>query len=273
MTCHNRKNKTLSCLHALHQQVSIPDVTLKVYLVDDRCTDGTGEEVKSAYPKVIVLKGNGNLFWCGGMRLAWEEASKLDYDFFLWLNDDTILDNDSFNEILETYQEALKIEGKPVLVVGSCRLDVGSTDFSYGGRHSTGPVVPNGKIQSCSLINGNAVLIPEAIFHAVGNLSADYTHSMGDYDYGLRVIRNGNNCYTTRKYIATCPRNPGIPAWCNPKLSFVKRWKQFHSPKGLNIKEYIKFRKRFWGGQWIIFALKAYLKMLSPSIYQKITGQ
>ena len=91
ITCHNRKPKTLACLTALFNQEPSPDVTIDVYLVDDGSTDGTTEEVHQTYPQVKILQGDGSLFWNGGMRKAFAEALKQDYDYYLWLNDDTVL--------------------------------------------------------------------------------------------------------------------------------------------------------------------------------------
>lgn len=272
LTCYNRKAKTLACLNSL-QNATLPDNTeLDIFLVDDSSPDDTGEAVKKLFPKVHVIQGNGNLFWNQGMRLAWQTASKnADYDFYLWLNDDTIIDKNAITELIENYNEALKTENKPSIIVGTCRAELGKNDFSYGGRNENGPVLPNGRLQLCKFINGNLVLVPKSIFKEIGNLSNDYTHTLGDNDYGLRAIQAGFKCYASKHYIATCPPNPGIPGWCNPKNSFKKRWQLLHSPKGLNIKEYNKYRKKFWGKKWIIFALKAYLKTIIPSLYGKLT--
>lgn len=102
MTCYNRRQKTLDCLEALRKQELLPNLVVQVYLVDDGSTDGTGEAVKAAYPGIKVLQGNGNLFWNGGMRLAFSEAMKSDYDYYLWLNDDTLLYPRAIQSLLAT---------------------------------------------------------------------------------------------------------------------------------------------------------------------------
>ncbi len=271
LTCHNRKQKTLQCLQTLHEATLPIDYTFEVFLVDDGSTDGTGEVIKMEFSEVNIIKGTGNLFWNQGMRLAWKKASEIkDYDFYLWLNDDTILDKDGLERILKSYLQAKIFEQNEVLITAACRAVLGENKFSYGGRNETGPVIPNGELQKCKYINGNAVLVPKIIFKVLGNLSKDYTHGIGDFDYGLRAAKNGFKCYTTKNYVATCSPNLGIPGWCNPENSFKKRWKLLHSPLGLNIKEYNKFRKKFWGKKWMIFAIKAYSKMLSPKLYNKI---
>ena len=41
------------------------------------------------HPDVRLLRGNGQLYWNGGMRRAFGEAMAADYDYYLWMNDDT----------------------------------------------------------------------------------------------------------------------------------------------------------------------------------------
>ncbi len=248
------------------------DYTIEVFLVDDGSTDGTGRAVEREFPVVNIVKGTGNLFWNQGMRLAWKTASETKkYDFYLWLNDDTILDKDGLEQILNAYYQAKVFEQNEVLITAACSAILGENNFSYGGRNEAGPVIPNGDLQTCKYMNGNAVLIPKIIFKTLGNLSNDYTHGMGDFDYGLRAANSGFKCYTTKKYVAICPPNDSIPGWCEPENTLKKRWELLHSPLGLNIIEYNKFRKKFWGKKWIIFAIKAYSKMLFSRIYSKKT--
>ena len=272
LTCHNRRQMTLDCLKALYDASLPSGYSLSVFLVDDGSTDGTGEAVKTHFPQVNIIKGNGNLFWNQGMRLAWETAVKSQsFNFYLWLNDDTLLDKHAIIELLDCNSEAIKKDNKSAVITGACRVSNDKNEFSYGGRTKSCPIIPNGKLQLCKYINGNAVLIPREVYKELGNLSPDYTHAIGDFDYGMRALKAGFNCYTTKTFVATCPLNEGILAMFNPQIPLIKRFKLLHSPKGWNIKDDNKFRKKFWGWKWIIFALKTYLKTLSPSFYSKIS--
>lgn len=103
MTCHNRKDKTMTCLSSLYKASQPIDYSIDVFLVDDGSTDGTGEAVKEKYPEVNIIKGDGSLFWNQGMRLAWNVASsRCSYDFYLWLNDDVILFEHALRELIDT---------------------------------------------------------------------------------------------------------------------------------------------------------------------------
>lgn len=272
LACHNRKNKTLESLNKLFDGYLPDHFRLKVFLVDDGSTDGTGQAVRNNFPGVTVINGTGNLFWNKGMRLAWETAARnADFDYYLWLNDDTLLDRNAITEMLICLEEGGKRNNCGGLVTAACRKGDLEPEFSYGGRTEAGDVIPNGELQTCIYINGNAVLIPREVYRELGNLSPDYTHGMGDFDYGLRAIQKGFKCYTTKSFVATCPPNEGIPAWCNPEVPLKKRWKLLFSPLGLNLKEYLLFRKKFWKAKWRIYALKAYAKATFPKFYFKIS--
>ena len=272
LTCHNRRDKTVACLNALFSS-HLPDkVNLNVFLVDDGSTDGTGAAVQNQFPQVNLIKGSGSLYWNQGMRLAWQTAvSNTEFDFFLWLNDDTTVLKNTIIEMVNSYTEIINRKNKLGIITGACQSHISKGEFSYGGRNDDGPVIPNGELQECKYINGNVVLVSKEVFGKLGNLSPEFTHTMGDYDYGLRAGKKGILCYTTKDYIAFCEKNSGIPDWCNPQIPIAKRLQLLNSPKGLNLKEYIVFRKKFWGWRWIFFAVKAILKSVFPVLYFKIS--
>lgn len=134
MTCHNRKLKTLATLESLFKQKLTSEIALNAYLVDDGSTDGTAAAVQQTYPQVKIFSGDGNLFWNGGMRVAFSEAMKDDPDYYLWLNDDTRLDPEALNVLLTTSSELMKKGEKRAIVAGSTR-DPEIGNF-YLRRHS-----------------------------------------------------------------------------------------------------------------------------------------
>lgn len=224
------------------------------------------------YPNVNVIKGSGNLFWNKGMRLAWETAlnCRNDYDFYLWLNDDSFIYKDAILHLFDCFDDYKKIKEKDSLIVGACKEKGLSNIFSYGLRMNERIIVPNGKTQVGNIMNGNLVLVPKIIFKKIGILSNKYTHAMGDHDYGLRAIEEGFELVSTKKFVAVCESNKNLPPWCDPKISVTERWKSLNSPLGLNLKEYKFFRKRFWRKSYFIDISKIYFRFLFPTLYIKI---
>jgi GT2 family glycosyltransferase len=212
----------------------LPDnIIFDIYLVDDNSPDKTGEIVKDTYPRIILISGTGSLYWNQGMRLAWNIASQhYDYDFYLWINDDTIIEYDAFMILFRDYTMLLN-KGIEAIIAGVCHKHV-SFETTYGGRDNNyNFVIPNGRPQQCKFINGNFTLIPKNIFYKVGNLSRRYRHSAGDHDYGLRAIKHGFKCYVTSSFIAKCNRNE-MPKWENQKMPFFRRLELLFSVKGGN---------------------------------------
>jgi len=263
LTCYNRKDKTQKCLENLFQQELPKGSDVQVFLSDDGSSDGTSEMVKTTFPSVHLIKGNGTLYWNGGMDLAWKSALEFDsFDFYIWLNDDTFLLPMAILKIHETFTRLIE----PGIITAACRIP-GTNDFSYGGWSGFEPIIPNGEIQEVILTSGNFVLIPSGVVDTIGTLSPKFTHYLGDYDYGLRAIEAGFNCYTTAEYLAECHTNP-LPYWGNPKFDLPTRWKMLHDVKGQAFSEYTYFKFRHYGVMTgIKTVLDTYLKVVNPRGY------
>lgn len=64
---HNRKHFTRECLLSLRKQTF---QNFKVIVVNDGSSDGTGEMIEKEFSDVILLKGDGNLWWTGATNLG-----------------------------------------------------------------------------------------------------------------------------------------------------------------------------------------------------------
>lgn len=276
LTCFNRKATTLRCLdRLLIGQNYLPDV-LDVYLVDDASPDGTGAAVREAFPEVRVIAGDGKRFWCGGMRLAWSEASKRDYDFYVWLNDDTHLLPHALRSMFDLYETLEREQPGPHYIVGSVR-DPETGAFSYGGMTweraglgvKSSRMLPEGFPKPCDTLNGNFLLISREVFRRTGNLLGDFTHGIGDFDYGLRARAAGCRLWATGDFLAECAPNTSDPGWFDPTRPLAERWKILNSPKGMPPLEYLTFVSRHGGPAWPLTAAKLFGRLLFPQLWQR----
>ena len=268
MTCHNRVANTRACLEALRLQESY-DGSIELILTDDGSTDGTGQAASEIFPGATIINGNGNLYWCGGMRTAFARAIQSNYDFYLWLNDDTRMDNDAIARIYQTYREASTTLGELLIVVGSTQ-DQDSNNMSYGGWRlgrsrlgaiSWGKIEPNhSKWINCDAMNGNFVLIPKAVVERVGNLDEAFTHGMGDLDYGLRAKSSGCSITIAPGYYGVCKANDGAGLWSDQSLPVMQRWRKMLGVKGLPVREWKVFTRRHGGSYWPLLWLGPYVK-------------
>ena len=267
MTCHNRVASTARCIEALKAQ-RIAGMRLHLVLADDGSTDGTASTVGDMFPAATILSGDGSWYWCGGMRRAFDAAMQEDYDFYLWLNDDTCLDQDALMRLVDAHSSATLKLGVPVMVVGSLR-DPRTNALSYGGwRQFSGKlwsktwrkIEPSAESWTgCDTINGNCVLIPQAVVKNTGNLDPIFTHSMGDMDYGFRARKNGCQIVVAPGYCGTCTINDNTGLWTDRSLPLFSRWRSLLGPKGMPVQEWGVFAYRYKGPLWILFWLAPYI--------------
>jgi len=264
ITCHNRCKKTVDCLQSLYQCSLPQDYTLDVFLVDDGSTDGTANAVKEKFSNVNIIEGNGNLYWNRGMHLAWSHASKNNYDFYLWLNDDTFLKESALATLL---RDSGKKRNESI-ICGICKSEV-TGEISYGGYEKvTHKIIsPIGQPQQCFFFNGNIVLVPKKVFDTVGNLDPIFQHGFGDFDYGLRAVKKNISSWVTSEIIGFCDGNE-LTKWCNPKYPLSTRIRNFYSPLGMQPIQHFIYAKRHWG---IIKAVKDFfsqhLRLIYPSFW------
>jgi GT2 family glycosyltransferase len=255
LTVHNRKEKTLLCLERLFQQELLQGFIVKIYLTDDGCTDGTREAVEEQFPLVTIVEGDGTLFWNRGMYHAWTFAAKeCDYDYYLWINDDTFLYGNCIKRLLA---ESASYEDKSIVVGSTCSTR-DKNIITYGGWLKGKLITELSVPQNCDTINGNIVLIPKYVYSILGTNDPKFRHAIGDTDYGLRAKENHINCVTGIGIFGECDLHEHPTVWMDPTQPFRKRWNNFFSPLGNNPFEYFYFRKKHYG---LLPASKTFLTM------------
>lgn len=251
MTCYNRVQVTLKCLERLYAQPLPSGYAMDVWLVDDASPDGTGDKVHEAFDAVHVIRSKGGLFWCKGMRLAWDSAvayaasKDFAYDYYLWLNDDVMLVPDALGALLA---DAEALRGSRFVLVGTMSEDGLGGKLAYGCHHGAAVVPPNGTPQLVHgySMSGNLVLVPKAVYEAVGPIYGGYRHAFGDSDYGFLIERNGIGMYCASKVLGVCPQAPERYIHLDGK-TLIQRIKTLFEPKGFNLYDTFFFRYRNWG--------------------------
>jgi len=233
-------------------------------MVDDGSTDGTSKAIQEHFPNVNIIPGDGNLYWNRGMHLAWNIASKSDnYEYYLWLNDDTMIHSYCISTLLESSNLQ-----KNQIIVGTTNslIDAFGT-VTYGGRDLNNRlIIPNGNIQECQRFNGNIVLIPKYVFDMVGFNDEYFHHGLGDFDYGLRALKLGVKSFIAPQILGTCERHDTLPTWCNPERNILDRFKHFSTPTGAQLMGVYTFEKRHYGAH---IALYNYINILFRVLFPK----
>lgn len=268
LTCFNRREKTLACLAALQSNQASANVDLHAVLVDDCSSDGTAAAVRERFPWVQVVAAEGDLFWCRGMHRAYAHAMPQGHDFYLWLNDDTVLDGDALARLLAC-QARLRGQPQPVIVIGSTR-DSRSGATTYGGecRQTWWPtsfdkVEPKAEAVSVESFDGNIVLFSRAAAKQAGNLDPHFEHAMGDIDYGLRANRAGVATWLAPGWHGVCDDNPVNGTFLDPALPWPRRWRLMMGRKGVPWRSWWHFNRRHSGLLSPVVFAWPYLRMLS----------
>lgn len=286
LTCYNRKALTVQALQALFEAADAYNrsvskgVDLEIFLTDDGCTDGTADAVRTTFTgkAINIIPGTGNLFWSGGMILAWNEALKTQekWDFYLLMNDDTLLYADAFNELFATHAFALEQTGKSGLYSGVCR-SMDEERITYGGmNYNTGSplgkavmVIPNGRPQPCLMTNANILLAASNVVKEIGIFDKEYIHCCGDWAYGIRANRAGLPVYITGKACGRCDYDHDSEKEEAAKVTAMtisERKKYFSSPLHSR-RDALIFLKKYQRLKFIVLYLSHKLKIYLPALY------
>lgn len=252
---------------------------LTIYLVDDGSTDGTAEAVLGLWPSVNLITGNGNLFWAGGMRLAWETAlNSANYDSFLLLNDDVVVENNLFEKILNTHAFCVSQYKTEGIYVGATKDAQGKLTYT-GHKVSTRllrmrmeKLIPGDKPMPCDLANANILYVTNEVLDKLGILDANFTHGLADYDYTWLASRSGFPVLIMPGFAGVCEVDHG-PNWKQGNVPLKKRIAYLYSPKGLSYAEYRYFLRKHCPACLPYHVFMLWLKTIFPIFWEKFKRQ
>lgn len=269
-TVHNRCGMTLKCIRTLLK--ARPDfVRLKITVVDDGSTDETAKRLQEEFPDIEIVSGNGQLFWAGGMRFGFERLSATDYDFLLVFNDDTVFYENVFEILLGTAGPL----GNSIAVgrICSCKQ---KTKLIYGPvrRFSWHPLRFRGieihdSNQIIDTFNMNAVLIPVSVIRKIGFIAREFTHSKGDFEFGLRAKKQNISVEATAVYVGCSELNPqkSMDSYIGDNLK--KTLHILNEPKNHPFNERFYYFRLHGGPLWFILLLAPYIKFLVLFVLKK----
>ena len=249
---HNRIQFTKDCLQCFREQTF---TDFQVIIVDDGSSDGTSEMIKKEFPEVMLLKGDGNLWWTKainlGLKYVLNNSNMHETDLVLTLNDDLLFKSNYLSTLITAYKVNM-----PCLV-GSVVVDVKNpTYLEYAGTASnyyTAKAVRKASLFKYNYQNlsdkysiiptdelsGRGTLIPLYIFDTIGIYDeVNFPHYLADIELSVRARRKGYRLFVSvssviHSYLeATRNKNQGL-------LQFIEGFFSFKSPN------YIKARYVF----------------------------
>ena len=276
LTVYNRVEKTVRCLNSLFRSIGETDgISFDIFMTDDGSTDGTEEEIKSLFPKdnIYLLKGDGNLFWNGGMINSWKAALKTNgYDGYLWLNNDTEILPNLWNELKEADCYSKSHYGQGGIYVGST-CDKGKKRLTYGGFIFTDRwilkdkfVIPNGTFQNCQCAHGNVTYVSQDVVDKLGILCEKYVHGGSDHDYTYCAYKRGLPVFVLRDFVGICENDHDeyVDRDAFNKMNLKDRIRFLNSPMGYNLKNTLLFQQRCFPYRYPFVWFLGYMKAIFP---------
>ncbi|HZT82810.1 MAG TPA: glycosyltransferase family 2 protein [Gemmataceae bacterium] len=198
---HNNLARTLRFLRSF-RDVTYPHYT--VVIADDGSADGTGAALARDFPSVVVLRGDGNLWWSGATNLGVRYALGHGFDYVLTINNDALVRPDFLGRLVATAQanprsivgSRLNYQHDPARVwaVGSCmRWHVGRLFHLCEHDAGEAEVLARGpNPRPVEALTGCGTLVPAACFREVGLYDAKwFPQYHGDAEFVLRARRRG----------------------------------------------------------------------------------
>ena len=195
----NRWHFTKACLEQLDIQTY---TSFQIVVVDDGSTDDTEVQLATHFPDVIVLKGDGNLWWTGSINLGITYALEQDAEYVLSLNNDTLPKADYLDQLLAAAKK------KPNALIGSTGIDTTTNAINYCGeqihwltdttKDLRSEIIPEerGQLLQVSHFPGRGLLIHASVFNDIGLFDQDaFPHYMADYDFTFRASKAGFDIY------------------------------------------------------------------------------
>ena len=187
---HNRAHVTTRFLDALAAQ-SVDD--FKLVLVNDGCTDNTVSIAERKLPpeRLIVLKGDGGLWWAGALQMAYEYLLHLQFapqDAVLIVNDDVTFGPDFLRTGLAVLSahpgnciQALGVDGASGSIDRGAIADIVRLRFRAAEAG-----------ESANCLSTRGLLMNAQTFIGSGGFRPRWLpHYLSDYEFTLRLRRHG----------------------------------------------------------------------------------
>lgn len=182
------------------EKISYPNY--KLFIVDNGSTDGSLEQFRNAglYGFTRIIENGRNLGFSGannvGMKIALEEG----FDYCLLLNDDTVVEPDFLDKMIELAESDKKIGavGPKILYFydknsiwfggGGFSWTKGSWHFNFQAKDSLNRNEP---AKDISFLTGCAFLIKSKVIKEIGFLYEPFFLYFEDTDWSLRIKKAG----------------------------------------------------------------------------------
>jgi len=227
---------------------------IRTVIIDDGSTDKTHDFIEKYYPKIVILKGDGNLWWTGAMEKGVNYVLKhcKNNDYILTINNDCVFDRGYVRSLVNF------IKDRPKTIIGSLVLDLKTGNVVDAGvminwKRAIFEPIPfyikkNGQkgFVEVDTLSTKGALFPVEVFKKIGNFDKkNFPHYLSDYEFSCRAKQIGYRLIINYDSVVKNDNSrTGNEIKGNQKMSFRQLNNYLFSKKSkINIFDQVKF---FW---------------------------
>jgi len=193
----NGKEDTVECIESV-KRLNYPNY--EIIVVDNASIDGSVSLFKRKFSDITIIENEKNLGYAEGFNIGIKYAFERDADYFLILNNDTIIDKSALSELVKVAESDPDIgfvSGKVYFYDEPNRLQtVGKKDhpISLVGFHIGRNEYDNGQydyIKEYNFIDDVFLLVKKDVYQKVGGYDPNFFLYCEETDWCARVRRAG----------------------------------------------------------------------------------
>jgi GT2 family glycosyltransferase len=192
---------TRDCLCSLRK---IDYANIEIVLVDNGSADGSAERLGTEFPEIRLIRNEKNLGFPAGNNVGLRDALQRNPDYFLLLNNDTLVAPDFLSKMVNVGESDKKIGAvNPKILYFEPSDRIWYAGGFYKPWWSTGKVRGQnhrdvGKYNETTevtFITGCAFLIKADVVRQIGLLDEVFFLGFEDLDWSVRILQAGYRAY------------------------------------------------------------------------------
>jgi len=192
----NGLNDTIECIKSI---LNISYEYFKIIVIDNGSDNDESIELAFKFPDVIAIRSETNLGFSGGNNLGIKYALKNEADYILLINNDTIVEKDFLDILVEVVVKNQSIG----LAVPKINYYNNPSRIWYAGGYisklrGAAVTIGKGKLDNfytenkyVTFATGCCLLIDKKVINDVGLMDEKYFLYLEDADYCLRAVESG----------------------------------------------------------------------------------
>ena len=201
---YNGYEDTVECIESLKK---ITYSNYKIIVVDNNSLDNSGQKIKQRFCEdIIYIPSDENLGFAGGNNLGIEYALKQNCDYVLLLNNDTLVEPDFLEPLLQVFKEEHSVGavGGKIFHWSNPELlwFAGAKINSFTGKtrhlgYLEKDMGQYDKITETDYITGCLMLVKREAIEAAGLMEDKYFLYYEETDWNLRIKKSGYRLFYT----------------------------------------------------------------------------